>query len=210
MTFGNTQSSRSTLRALLITTTLLGCYQAEQSADELDPMVEALDQSPFERETAGTAKSGSSGGAPTCEDVSDLSSLDVIVRTSSAGGRYAPRNVGAIWIEDADGAFVKTLARWGSLRAKWLQRWSESATGDLTDAVTSATLARHQTHEVSWDLTDLSGCEVAHGDYALLLELADRSGTGQTESMAFTKQDGGTTVTPEDTKSFHDMSLVLH
>jgi hypothetical protein len=135
--------------------------------------------------------------------------LVVSVRTTNAGGRYAPRNVGVIWIEDGNGRFVKTLKRWGKLRAKWLQRFNGVSMGDVTDAVTSATLAMHQTHQVIWDLTDRSGCEVDDGPYQLWLEIADRSGTGKAASVPFTKQQDGFTLMPEDTQTFHEMSLLL-
>ena len=35
--------------------------------------------------------------------------LHVTTLTSAAGGNYAPRNIVAVWVEDSNGVFVKTL-----------------------------------------------------------------------------------------------------
>src|SRR5689334_10017683 len=55
-------------------------------------------------------------------------SLAVSVTTVSAGGRYSPRNIGAIWISDGSDRFIKTLAIWADKRSKYLKRWNEATT----------------------------------------------------------------------------------
>lgn len=42
------------------------------------------------------------------------------VRTTTPGGNFSPRNIGAIWIEDSNGQFVKTLKRWADRRKQYL------------------------------------------------------------------------------------------
>lgn len=142
-------------------------------------------------------------------DPSPLSVMRIRVRTSNLGGRFMPRNVGAIWIEDAAGGFVKTVQRWGETRAKWLWRFQEASAGDVTDAITGATLPVHQTHEPSWDLTDLTGCEISDGDYQVVFEVTDRSGPGASHAVPFAKGPSPTTITPADAEHFHELQLTL-
>lgn len=149
---------------------------------------------------------------PTCTtpDPSPLSALAVSVRTTAAGGRFAPRNVGAIWIERADGQFVKTIKRWGQLRAKYLTRFVASSGNNVVDAITGPTLVSHITHEVTWDLTDLERCEIATGNYQLLFELTDGNSTGRSRAIGFTKGQSPIVLTPEDAPSFYDVHIDLH
>ena len=42
-------------------------------------------------------------------------------------GTYSPRNVGAVWIVDSSGKFVKTLTVWAFIRAIYLQKWYSSS-----------------------------------------------------------------------------------
>jgi hypothetical protein len=149
---------------------------------------------------------------PVCmtADPSPLSALDVSVRTTSAGGRFAPRNVGAIWVERADGEFVKTIKRWGQQRAKYLTRFVAASNNNLVDAITGATLTAHTTHEVTWNLKDLEGCEIASGDYQLVFELADGNSTGRSRAVPFAKDQAALVLSPEDAPSFYDVRVDLH
>lgn len=148
---------------------------------------------------------------PTCAapDPSPLSRLRIRVRTSAIGGSFAPRNVGAIWIERSTGEFVKTVERWGKTRAKWLTRFAAASHDNLVDAVTGPTLLYHQTHEAVWDLTGLDRCEIAGGDYRVAFELTDRSGTGEATAVPFAKDQTAQTSTFPDTPYFHDLELAL-
>ena len=142
-------------------------------------------------------------------DPSPLSALHVRVRTSTGGGRFAPRNVGAIWIETSAGAFVKTLERWAAIRARYLTRFVQAANNNVVDAVTGATLVLHTTHEVTWDLTDLEQCEVPAGDYRVVMETTDQNAPGASHVIPFSKDQTGTTIQPADAPQFHDLQLVL-
>lgn len=176
-----------------------GCFQPRAS-DERDPIGAPIDLFTIDAPPA-----------PDCPpDPSPLSQLAVSVRTTPYGGNFAPRNVGAIWIERADGTFVKTLERWGQIRAKWLKRFVMSSAGNIVDAVTSATLTSHTTHERVWDLTDLARCEIESGDYQLLFELTDRDGAGEALAIPFTKDQTSVSLSPEDTRVFHDLSIDLN
>lgn len=202
-----------------------GCFQPAISADDLrgaDPETgttgietggtEDSDGGSTGGDTAGlgtgttgddTGPVGSDTQACTCDEVT------FTVRTTAPGGKYQPRNVGAIWIEDGDGGFVKTLSRWGTLRARWLSRWNDASDGDVTDAITGATLSSHETHAVTWDLTDTQGDRIGDGEYSVVIELTDKSGPGPSLDVPFTVGDEPLMVDPEGAAHFHDMRLVF-
>ena len=74
--------------------------------------------------------------------------LTVSLTTSSAGGNYSPRNIVAIWIEDDNGNFVKTLMAYANVRKTHLNTWeaSTSAAGSIynvVDAITGVTKTSH-------------------------------------------------------------------
>jgi hypothetical protein len=137
------------------------------------------------------------------------SELSFRVLTAPIGGRYAPRNIGAIWIEDGAGKFVKTLELWAAPRKRYLRRFLTSSNGDVTDAITGATLLVHETHEVRWDLTDRAGARVAAGDYAVLVETTDRDASGDFVLIPFAVGPDELALSPPDTEHFLDMTLTL-
>jgi len=181
---------------------LAGCYFAPgPDADELEPGLQP---------PSGLfgADAGVGSGSGSCAD-SPLTSLHVRVRTTTLNGRYSPRNIGAIWVEDATGAFVKTIERWGKTRARYLTRFNASSGGNLVDAVTSATLAQHVTHDRTWDLTNLAKCEIPAGAYRVVIEETDHNGSGPSVELPFTKGDVPLTSMPAETANFHDLLLEL-
>src|SRR5579859_1492292 len=105
---------------------------------------------------AGEALSGSEAGTAQMEaglPEGGGCSLSVTVTTVTDNGSYSPRNIGAIWIATGSAAFVKTLAVWAATRISHLTLWgSMTATAGLSrntvDAITSATLSMHETHNV--------------------------------------------------------------
>jgi hypothetical protein len=181
---------------------LPGCFPPDVPSDYVRS--DGADEPPvdlFRHEGAGT-EDACSGGSPGV-----TSSLRFRVRTSALGGRFAPRNVGAIWVQDGSGAFVKTLEQWGTTRAKWLLAFNAASGGDVVDAITGPTKLSHESHEVTWDLASAAGCTVAAGDYAVWLETTDKSGAGVTLSIPFVLADPGKDILPEETPTFHDMAL---
>jgi hypothetical protein len=180
---------------------LAGCFEPSTGADVLEPGTQP----------PGALFGADAGANSSCSnpDPSPLSLLHVRVRTTPFGGRYAPRNVGAIWIEDAHGTFVKTLERWGSTRARYLTRFNAASGGNVVDAVTSATLSQHVTHNREWDLTDKTKCEIPTGDYRVVIEHTDYNGTGASIALPFTKDQTPATLTPAETTMFHDLLIEL-
>jgi hypothetical protein len=158
---------------------------------------------------AGAGDPAAGSGDPADTDATDMpadptdmpattesaGTLTVTVTTKPSGGRYAPRNIGAIWIETGSGQFVKTLERWAGVRAADLRAWNAASGGwgfsffgigattpDQMDAITAATLRTHQQHMVSWDMIDNDGQVVPDGPYVVKVEVADdRSVVGQAQ-----------------------------
>ncbi len=182
-----------------------GCYQPSREAGERPRGDEDV---PFAGEfeeilnaARGDAGAGCASGRPRAGNVVFR------VRTISGDGRYRPRNVGAIWIAQADGTWVKTLERWGARRAKWLTVFNEASGGDVTDAITGPTLPMHKVHEVTWNRTDRGNCEVEDGAYQVHLEMTDWSGTGPSIAIPFELSDETITRMPEDMRPFLEMEL---
>lgn len=130
------------------------------------------------------------------------------VTTLSLGGRYTPKNIGAIWIERADGTWVKTLQIWAGVRLRYLTNYRRAnPAGNKLDAVTSATVAMFGSHVVGWNLKDAQGNEVPDGQYAVKVEVTDRDATGQTFALPFTKTSPPFNATLPDTQYFSSVVL---
>jgi len=175
-----------------------GCFQADVPASYIPPYDAGPIDPAFLPEPldAGVAKL-------------DAGSLRFEVMTAPVGGRFAPRNVGAIWIETEQGQFIKTLEVWAQTRARYLRRFQAASGGDTTDAITSATLKKHEPHAVTWNLTDKDRQLVMDGNYRVALELTDKNGTGASHEVPFMLGTGPLLLTPADTAQFKQMQLRL-
>nr|WP_255216321.1 DUF2271 domain-containing protein [Pseudenhygromyxa sp. WMMC2535] len=98
--------------------------------------------------------------------------LSFRVRTLGYDGKYGPKHVGAIWIEDAQG-FVRTLEVWGDTRREHLVAWRLASDNNDVDAVTGSTRSSHGTHLATWDLRDAAGTLVEPGAYRLRVEYTE-------------------------------------
>ena len=119
--------------------------------------------------------------------------LTVAFMSVGAGGRYAPRNCGAVWIEDSSGKFVKTIERWTAIRERYLEKWSMASGGwgfarsggtnpDQVDVVSAGTLNRHQMHMATWNMKGRDGMVVPDGKYTVVVEVSEgTSGVGRVE-----------------------------
>ncbi|MEZ4384165.1 MAG: DUF2271 domain-containing protein [Nannocystaceae bacterium] len=99
----------------------------------------------------------------------------VQLRTATYDGEYGDRNVGAIWIERSDGAYVRTLALWAAVRREHLVRWRTASGDDSADAITSATRSSHRTTALTWELVDGLGAPLEPGDYRLRAEFTEEN-----------------------------------
>lgn len=129
------------------------------------------------------------------------------VTTSSPDGKYSPKNIGAIWIENASGDFVKTLKLWADRRKQYLYTWNSASGGNTVDAITGSTKSSHGTHQASWDLTDKNGNRVADGEYSLIVEMTDEHSQGPLATFTFPVGAASNTLTPGDKDYFHNIEL---
>lgn len=138
--------------------------------------------------------------------------LTVSATTSSAGGNFAPKNIVAIWIEDAQGNFVKTLLAYAQTRKTHLNIWEASTTAagspyNTVDAITGATKTSHGTRTCTWNGTDVNGNLVADGTYKVRMELTDKNGTGNYSTFTFAKDTLPVNLTPADVPSFSTIGI---
>ncbi len=154
-----------------------------------------------------------SGGAPGTN--SGTCTFTFMVTTVTAHGTYAPRNVGAIWIDDGSGKFVKTLQEWGVARIGNATAWETASGGNVVDAVTGATLPNHGPHTATWNCTDLSGNPVPDGNYSVNVTFAESDafpffGPAPIQTaVTFVKSASPLNVTPPDAGNFTAMHLTL-
>lgn len=123
--------------------------------------------------------------SPTC-------ALEVIATSVEIGGRYEPRNVGAVWVADDLGQFVKTLEVWGNRRLRHVEAWRDTTAeagvpDNDVDALTSATLRTHGEHTLSWDCRDYEGQFVPDGEYRVYFEQTESNRAGPTHFEPFRK-----------------------
>lgn len=103
--------------------------------------------------------------------------------TTANGGGYAPRNIVAVWVEDSNGTFVKTIGRWASRERADLKGWIAKAGSNDTDAVSGATRPNHTGMlTVNWDLKNKQGAVVPDGTYTIRMELSDRNTTSAAQN----------------------------
>jgi hypothetical protein len=136
----------------------------------------------------------------------------VKVTTASAGGRYAPRNIGAIWVADKSGNFIRSLEVWAQRRVNYLSLWNAAsskagAAGSRVDIVSQATLTTHKAHTTSWNCRDFNKLPVPDGTYRIYFEMTDKSGTGPNRFQEFSKGAASATLTPADDNNFKAMEL---
>ena len=129
------------------------------------------------------------------------------VTTTSPGGTYSPKNIGAIWIEDSDGNFVKTIKIWADRRSQYLYTWNNNTAGNKVDAITSATLSSHQTHEVTWNVENYLGEIVPNGIYQLKIEMTDKHAQGPIATFEFPVGEETNELSISDETYFHNMQL---
>lgn len=153
---------------------------------------------------AGYSRDAGDGPVP----IGDPCSFTLSVTTVSYNGRFSPRNVGAIWIEDATGSFVKTLRTWGGPRLSNAVQWESVSAGSRVDAISSATRAGHGPVSGAWNCTDDSRSVVPQGPYSACIELEEDviAFTGATPHYACEPFSFGT---PPTTGTWPDQTLFV-
>lgn len=145
---------------------------------------------------------------PTSSDPvpASTSGLTVSATTSSPGGKYAPNNIVAIWVEDNSGKFVKSLYVKAAQRISDLTKWRLASTSNKTDAVTGATRTGHGTIYATWNGTDINKKVVADGTYKVWMEMTDNAGAGANTSFTITKGAAVETKTAPDGAHFTNIT----
>jgi hypothetical protein len=155
--------------------------------------------------TGGASGVGSGGGTT----VAGLRSVTFSVTTVAQGGKYQPKNVGAIWIETSSGSFVRTLELWAKTRRRYLTKFNTAAGTSTVDVTATATLTSHKAHQVTWDLKDKAGAVVAAGAYRVVVEVTDGNTTGKNYAYDFNLSAGAQTLSVADQTYFKTMTLEL-
>jgi hypothetical protein len=122
--------------------------------------------------------------------------------------------VGAIWITDSGGKFVKTLQEWGLIRISNATAWESSSSGNTVDAVTGATRRNHGPLTASWDCTDTSRNPVVDGQYTVNVTFAESDAIpffsqAIQASVQFAKGSGPQSVNGTDTANFTGMHVTV-
>lgn len=138
--------------------------------------------------------------------------LTVTFKTMLIGAHWQPANVGAVWIEDAAGTYIKTIERWAAIRSRSLYQWADHACTTAwpeMDAVAIATLPDHNSpHADMWDGKDFHGKVVPDGAYKLFIEVTEtETNYGPLGVVDFQKNGTASMVQPPDTQAFVGLTL---
>jgi hypothetical protein len=123
---------------------------------------------------------------------------------------YGPKNVVAIWVEDSNGKFIKSLLVMAAARKTDLIDWyiASGYGKNVVDAVTGATVANYGVQSCTWNGTDENKNLVADGTYNLRIESTDNSADANNlASFSFTKGSSKQTYTPANQSGFSAVSI---
>lgn len=130
--------------------------------------------------TTGATTTTAAAGGSVISAGSELA-VSFTYRASSTGGQVRNPYV-AVWIEDADGDLVDTIAVWflqSQKGLRWiseLKRWyAVDGSNSSLSTVSSATRSPGD-YSVVWDVTDTDDSQVAAGDYYVCIEAAREHG----------------------------------
>jgi hypothetical protein len=112
----------------------------------------------------------------------------------TAGG-FAPANAVVVWVEDAQGNFVKTIDRHSAVRTVNLVAWNQEAGIGDVDSVSSASRVDHATPlSFMWKLKDRNKLVIPDGTYTIRVEVTEVNATtaAQNQQATFTFTKGPT------------------
>ena len=130
--------------------------------------------------------------------------------TAISGAKYSPNHVLAVWVEDSNGKYVRTLLLNAKTRKTYLYKWNVNSGGDVTDAVTGATISTHKEHTVTWDLKDYAKNAVQAGTYKLCIEMTSENKQGPYSEIGFTVGGAAYTSNPANLSNFTNISLAYN
>lgn len=138
---------------------------------------------------------------------SHAQSVSFTVTTVTDNGNFSPKHVLAIWVEKADGTFVRSMKIMADKRKQYLYTWNAKSGGNVVDATTGATLLSHQTHTISWNCLDANKNKVPNGDYKMFIEFTDQHAQGPKDSVSFKISASAQHLTPASKTYFKDKVL---
>jgi len=165
---------------------------------------------------AGAQDAGMDTGVAMPAVVPGYVEFDVLTKPVDPEAGFAPRNVLAIWVEDASGMPVEVLGIWAAASGRFLRRFHEQWPdfsfapwgGDAgVDVITSATAPRHAHRMVRWDLTDAAGRPAPDGGYSVVVEVTDSHVTSAVTSVAFEKGEEPVALSVPETDEFGAITL---
>jgi hypothetical protein len=139
--------------------------------------------------------------------------VTLTIKTKTTGRQFAPRHVLAIWVEDSQGKFVRTLKYQAKAYRMYLVEWNKITRKEktpLVDAVTGASLRKHEVHTVTWDGKDSKGQVVPDGFYHIRVEFSEKNGKGPAtppRHIRFLKGPKPMSVKPRPLAYFKDIVL---
>ena len=168
------------------------------------------------RAPAGAAGAAAPSGAGEVEpdttappEAAGVTKLEFSYTTQSLGGRYSPKNVGAVWVTDSAGKLVKSLEVWARVRLRYLLSYAAARGSARPDVTATATLTNHKAHTATWDLMGTMGAALPPGKYTLHAEVTDSHMDGKTISVPFDTSAGAVMIEPPDSPGFTGVKLVL-
>jgi len=135
----------------------------------------------------------------------------ISVTTRTTKKQFAPRHVLAIWIENDQGQFVRTLKYRAKTYRMYLVEWRKATRGvktPLVDAITGASLRKHETQSVTWDGKDWQGQTSPDGFYRVRVEFSEKNGRGPVTParyIRFMKGEKAVTTKPKPLPYFKDI-----
>jgi len=159
---------------------------------------------------------GSGNGSGTGGGMLGNTALRVTFTSSPTGtGLYAPSNVVAVWVLNADNQIMKTIGRWAEIRKQHLVAWTQSAGTNDVDAISGATRLGHTgALSVTWDLKNRQGTVIPDGTYTVRLESTDLNATAANQNnqgtFTFVKGAQPQTQTGLSNGGFTNVSIELN
>jgi hypothetical protein len=143
--------------------------------------------------TGGMNGTGPDGGNRNIDAAGPMPLKVTFTTGQTAAPAYAPQNCVAAWVQNDQGAIMKTIGRWCETRKAHLVAWSQKAGTNDVDALTGATRLAHGELTATWDLKSRAGTEIAGGTYTIRLEATDLNAltADQNNQGTFTFVKGG-------------------
>jgi len=136
--------------------------------------------------------------------------MEVTVDTETYNGKYAPKNVFAIWIENDAGDYIRTLLVKAKKYKSKLDRWASvsnyGSTGIL-DAVTSASRYNHNVENVSWNLKDQNDQKVSDGIYNVWFEVNETNGISKKTSAKIRIDKNPLVIQTQETSNIKNIEI---